>query len=47
MNANPRAPELPEGFAWLNTDRPLTFADTGRRETGNCRGAGQECSSMH
>jgi thiol-disulfide isomerase/thioredoxin len=26
MNANPRAPELPEGFAWLNTDRPLTFS---------------------
>jgi len=26
MNANPRAPELNPGFAWLNTDRPLTFA---------------------
>lgn len=26
MNANPRAPELPAGFAWLNTDRPLSFA---------------------
>jgi thiol-disulfide isomerase/thioredoxin len=26
MNANPRAPELQPSFAWLNTDRPLTFA---------------------
>src|SRR2546426_532346 len=26
MNDRPRAPELPQGFAWLNTDRPLTFA---------------------
>jgi len=26
MNANPRAPELPAEFAWLNTDRPLGFA---------------------
>ncbi|TMQ63840.1 MAG: redoxin domain-containing protein [Candidatus Eisenbacteria bacterium] len=26
MNANPRAPELPSSFAWLNTDRPLMFA---------------------
>ncbi len=26
MNANPRAPELRPTFAWLNTDRPLTFA---------------------
>src|SRR5882672_8677767 len=26
MNDRPRAPELPSGFAWLNTDRPLTFA---------------------
>ncbi|HYJ34293.1 MAG TPA: thioredoxin-like domain-containing protein [Candidatus Binatia bacterium] len=26
MSANPRAPELPPDFAWLNTDRPLTFA---------------------
>src|SRR5512145_1840437 len=26
MNASPRAPELKPGFAWLNTDRPLTFA---------------------
>src|SRR2546428_4896097 len=26
MNANPRAPELLPSFAWLNTDRPLTFA---------------------
>ena len=26
MNAHPRAPELPAGFAWLNTDRPLSFA---------------------
>jgi thiol-disulfide isomerase/thioredoxin len=26
MSANPRAPELPAGFSWLNTDRPLTFA---------------------
>jgi thiol-disulfide isomerase/thioredoxin len=25
MNANPRAPELKSHFAWLNTDRPLTF----------------------
>ena len=25
-DAHPRAPELPAGFAWLNTDRPLTFA---------------------
>ena len=27
MNDRPRAPELPAGFAWLNTDRPLTFAN--------------------
>ncbi len=26
MNAQPRAPELRPDFAWLNTDRPLTFA---------------------
>jgi thiol-disulfide isomerase/thioredoxin len=26
MDANPRAPGLPAGFAWLNTDRPLSFA---------------------
>src|SRR5712664_2010025 len=26
MNERPRAPELDPGFAWLNTDRPLTFA---------------------
>src|SRR5437867_6351858 len=26
MNDRPRAPELPAGFAWLNTDRPLSFA---------------------
>ncbi len=26
VNANPRAPELQANFAWLNTDRPLTFA---------------------
>ncbi len=26
MNDRPRAPELTPGFAWLNTDRPLTFA---------------------
>lgn len=26
MSANPRAPELPADFAWLNTDRPLSFA---------------------
>lgn len=26
MNAHPRAPELKPEFAWLNTDRPLTFA---------------------
>ena len=26
MNAHPRAPELKPGFAWLNTDRPLSFA---------------------
>ncbi len=26
MNDRPRAPELDPGFAWLNTDRPLTFA---------------------
>ena len=26
VSANPRAPELPADFAWLNTDRPLTFA---------------------
>ncbi len=26
MNASPRAPELNPDFAWLNTDRPLTFA---------------------
>ena len=26
MNGNPRAPELNPNFAWLNTDRPLTFA---------------------
>ncbi len=26
MNDRPRAPELHPGFAWLNTDRPLTFA---------------------
>ena len=26
MNDRPRAPELHSGFAWLNTDRPLTFA---------------------
>ncbi|MEK7315873.1 MAG: thioredoxin-like domain-containing protein, partial [Candidatus Eisenbacteria bacterium] len=26
MNARPRAPELQSGFAWLNTDRPLTFS---------------------
>ena len=26
MNARPRAPELKSDFAWLNTDRPLTFA---------------------
>ena len=24
-DAHPRAPELPAGFAWLNTDRPLSF----------------------
>src|SRR5438552_3216088 len=27
MNDRPRAPELHAGFAWLNTDRPLTFAN--------------------
>jgi sugar lactone lactonase YvrE len=27
MNDRPRAPELDPGFAWLNTDRPLTFAN--------------------
>jgi thiol-disulfide isomerase/thioredoxin len=27
MNGNPRAPELNPNFAWLNTDRPLTFAN--------------------
>jgi thiol-disulfide isomerase/thioredoxin len=26
VNANPRAPELPADFAWLNTDRPLGFS---------------------
>ena len=26
MNAHPRAPELKPEFAWLNTDRPLTFS---------------------
>jgi thiol-disulfide isomerase/thioredoxin len=26
MSDRPRAPELHQGFAWLNTDRPLTFA---------------------
>ncbi len=26
MNARPRAPELKSEFAWLNTDRPLTFS---------------------
>jgi len=26
MSGNPRAPELPADFAWLNTDRPLSFA---------------------
>jgi len=26
MNAHPRAPELKPGFAWLNTDRPLSFS---------------------
>ncbi|HET9951636.1 MAG TPA: thioredoxin-like domain-containing protein [Candidatus Eisenbacteria bacterium] len=26
MNAHPRAPELRAGFAWLNTDRPLSFS---------------------
>ncbi len=26
MNDRPRAPELCPGFAWLNTDRPLSFA---------------------
>ena len=26
MTGNPRAPELPPHFAWLNTDRPLSFA---------------------
>jgi sugar lactone lactonase YvrE len=26
MNDRPRAPELTPGFAWLNTDRPLGFA---------------------
>ena len=26
MSGNPRAPELNPDFAWLNTDRPLTFA---------------------
>ena len=26
MNDRPRAPELDQSFAWLNTDRPLTFA---------------------
>ena len=26
MNDRPRAPELTPGFAWLNTDRPLSFA---------------------
>ena len=26
MSDRPRAPELPAEFAWLNTDRPLTFA---------------------
>jgi thiol-disulfide isomerase/thioredoxin len=26
VNGNPRAPELPADFAWLNTDRPLSFA---------------------
>jgi len=26
MSGNPRAPELNPNFAWLNTDRPLTFA---------------------
>jgi len=26
MSGNPRAPELPATFAWLNTDRPLSFA---------------------
>ena len=29
MNDRPRAPELHSGFAWLNTDRPLTFALNG------------------
>jgi thiol-disulfide isomerase/thioredoxin len=26
VSLNPRAPELPADFAWLNTDRPLSFA---------------------
>ncbi|MGE5178822.1 MAG: thioredoxin-like domain-containing protein [Bacteroidota bacterium] len=26
MSANPRAPDLPADFAWLNTERPLSFA---------------------
>lgn len=26
MNTHPRAPELKSEFAWLNTDRPLTFS---------------------
>ena len=26
VSPNPRAPELPADFAWLNTDRPLSFA---------------------
>ena len=26
MSGYPRAPELPAAFAWLNTDRPLSFA---------------------
>src|SRR3954468_9463318 len=26
MSDRPRAPELPAHFAWLNTDRPLSFA---------------------
>jgi thiol-disulfide isomerase/thioredoxin len=26
VSLNPRAPDLPSDFAWLNTDRPLSFA---------------------
>jgi hypothetical protein len=29
------------------TRRRLALPDTGRRETGHCRGASQECSSIH